>query len=201
MINNSTYKLPIDNYIPIVTNKKQIIIGNTFNKDMRHYVGWLKRFNGKSQKTASFTINKDGVIYNHFNPKFYSTFMGSKKINEESVIILLENEGWLLNDTKNSGFINWLGDIYNQTDGIVEKRWRGYIYWASYSEKQIEALSILVKSLCNEFNIPLNVIEHNTKIDYPLSYSGILYKSNYEKYFTDPSPAWDCGVFKEKIEN
>jgi hypothetical protein len=55
--------------------------------------------------------------------------------------------------------------------------------------------------LCDEFNIPLTTIGHNTKVDKLIDYKGIMYKSNMEKHHTDINPSWDCESFKTKIEN
>jgi N-acetyl-anhydromuramyl-L-alanine amidase AmpD len=194
------YLLPINNYIPIETIKEQIVLGNTFNSDMRHAKGWLRRYNGKYKKTASFTISKNGEIHQHFNPKYYSTILDSEKQNKKSIVILLENEGWLLKDDKKNQFITWLGDIYN-LDGVNEKKWRGYEYWTPYTEEQVESIVSLIISLCDDFNIPKLVINHNTKIDNLDDFKGILSKSNLNKNYTDLSPSWDFSVFINKIEN
>lgn len=201
VIDDTTYQLPIDNYIPIESNKSQIIIGHSFNHNMRHFNGWLKRYNGQYKKTAAFTISEAGLIYQHFNPRFYSNYFKDTNINIKSVIILLENDGWLIKDSENNQFITWIGDIYNESSKVVEKRWRGYNFWAPYSEQQFESMIELVKSLCDELNIPLTAIGHNTKVDKLINYKGVIYKSNIEKYHTDINPSWDCELFKTKIEN
>jgi N-acetyl-anhydromuramyl-L-alanine amidase AmpD len=198
-IDNKKYQLPSNNYIPIVSTKKQIVIGNTFNKDMLHYTGWLHRYNGNYKKTAHFTITKDGKIYNHFDSKYFSHFFKDNKLNEKSIIILLENEGYLIKKNKKLEFINWVGSIYNESDKIFEKKWRGYNYWDSYSEKQMESLSELVLMLCERFNLPVTIVNHNTKIE-QINNISIFYRSNIKKYFTDLNPSWDCEFFKNKIE-
>ena len=197
---NTEYLLPVNNYTPIETIKEQIVLGNTFNSNMRHVKGWLHRYNGNYKKTASFTISKNGEIHQHFEPKYYSRILDSEKQNKKSIVILLENEGWLLKDDKKNQFITWLGDIYN-LDGVNTKKWRDYEYWTPYTEKQIESIVSLIISLCDEFNIPKLVINHNTKIDNLDDFKGILSKSNLNKNYTDLSPSWDFSVFINKIEN
>jgi hypothetical protein len=201
IIDDKTYQLPNQNYIPIVSKKEQIIIGHTFNHNMRHYNGWLKRYNGNYKKTAAFTISAAGLVYKHFNPIFYSNYFRDYKTNSKSIVILLENDGWLIKDSENNEFITWIGDIYNEPSKVVEKRWRGYNFWAPYTKEQFESVTELVKSLCDEFNIPLTTIGHNTKVDKLIDYKGIMYKSNMEKHHTDINPSWDCESFKTKIEN
>ena len=200
MIEDITYKLSINNYVPFETPKKQIVIGHTFNHGMKHVIGWKHRFNGEYKKTAAFTIDQEGVIYKHFEPKYHSNILGSKEIDKKSVVILLENDGWLLKDTEKNLFISWVGDIYKGPDKVVEKRWREYTYWAPYTEKQKQSALTLIKELCAEFSIPMVSISHNTKVDNLDKYEGILYRSNLDKYYTDLSPAWNFEEFKNKIE-
>jgi len=200
IIDDKTYKLSSNNYISIATEKNQIVLGHTFNHDMRHVAGWQHRYNGKYRKTAAFTVDKEGIIHNHFDPKYCSEFFQDIALDKKTIVILIENDGWLLKDTKNNAFITWIGDIYNEPNHVVEKRWRGYTYWSPYNDKQLESAAKLVKMLCDKFSIPQTAISHNTKIDKLGDYQGVLYKSNIEKHFTDLSPSWDCELFKNKIE-
>jgi N-acetyl-anhydromuramyl-L-alanine amidase AmpD len=196
------YKLSIKNYIPIDTQKNQIIIGNTLNDDMRHYIGWTTKLNGNYKKTAPFTISRNGEVYQHFNPKYFSKFFGNNNdLNTKSIVILLENYGYLFKNHEKNVFITWNGDIYKQQDLVVEKRWRGYQFWAEYTEKQLESLVELVCFLCDRFNIPLSVIGHNTKVFQLEDFKGVLYKSNLESYYSDPNPNLDYEKLKTKIEN
>lgn len=200
VIDDKSYSLTSKNFIPIETPKKHIIIGNTFNHDMQHVIGWKTRFNGLCKKTAAYTISKDGKIFQHFNPKFFGKSLVNESLNTKSIVILLENDGWLLKDSEKNQFITWLGDIYNG-DEIFEKRWRGIEYWCPYTEAQVESAIYLTKKLCAEFKIPFSTPTHNTKIDKLVNYQGVLYKSNLERYYTDVNPSWDFIRFKNEIEN
>ncbi len=208
IIDKETYKLTKNNYCDQITNKKRIVIGNTYNSDMKHYKGWLNRWNGKYSKTAMFTIDVNGDIYQHFSPNNFSNFLDNFSLNETTISILLENEGWLTkSDEKDLGeeieenkYLNYIGHIYNRKDSVIEKRWRNHKYWAPYTKKQQDSTIKLVNQLCHEFDIPKNVINHNTNFDNVEKYNGILYKSNFEKYYTDVSPAWDCLGVKKEVE-
>lgn len=201
VINETKYLLSVDNYIPIESIKSKIVIGNTFNHDMKHFIGWQTRLNGKYNRTAAFTIASNGAVYKHFNPIYQSKFLGNKDIDNQTIVILIENDGWLLRDNEKNLFITWYGDIYNNPNKVIEKRWRGYNYWSSYNNKQVDSAINLAKGLCDEFYIPQSSISHNTKIDGIMEYKGVLYKSNIETYYTDLSPAWDCRGFKVRLEN
>lgn len=198
MIDDKTYVLPLNHYTPIRMDKKLIILGHTYNRDMRHYQAWLNRYNGKYSKTAAFTISREGVIYEHFEPYYYSNFLGDTKLDKQSIVILLENVGWLEKDNLGNLY-NWLGDIYNSPEEVIEKKWRNHSFWAPYTENQVKATEILVDYLCLFFKIPKNVISHNTKIEELNDYNGIIYRSNISKNYTDLSPSWDFESFKEKF--
>ena len=194
-IDSKTYSLHIKNYTPIQTQKKFIVFGNTLNHEMKHFFGWQHRMNGSYKKTAAYTITKDGSIYEHFNPKYHSEYFERKTLNPKSIVVLLENDGWLLKDEKKNVFLTWIGDIYNGKE-VFEKKWRGQSYWSPYTDNQINSAIELSKMLCKDFNIPFSAISHNTKVDRIVDYQGILYKSNLEKYYTDINPSWDFTRFK-----
>jgi len=200
VIDEIKYKLPSDNYLQIENTKTQIVIGHTNNNEMKHYNGWLHRHNGKYQKTAAFTIDAAGSIYKHFEPKLQSKFFGNQELDDKSIVILLDNDGWLIKDNTKNQYITWNGHIYKEPTKIVEKRWRGYNYWSPYTKEQMESAKDLVKLLCEQFEIPMTSIIHNTKVENFNGYEGVIYKSNLERHFTDLSPAWDFQEFKNKIE-
>jgi hypothetical protein len=201
MIDKISYILGENNYIPIETDKKRIVIGNSFSVDMNHYVGWKSRHNGKFKRTAPYTISMSGEIYEHYNPKYYSEIINDEIFNKTTIPIIIENEGWLIKDlNEENRYITHLGNIYNRIDKVFIKKWRGNNYWAPYTDEQLNSLVDLTKSLCEQFNIPKNVIHHNTKINDAHIYDGILYKSNLNTHFTDVNPSWDFISFKNKIE-
>ena len=201
-INKKDFKLKKTNFIKEVTDKDRIIIGNTYTIDMNHFTGWELRLGGLYKKTSMFTVRLDGTIHQHFSPKYYSKAFEDRIINETSITILLENEGWLeLYNNERNEYINSMGYIYNRNDSVINKKWRNKIYWAPYSDEQLKSVYVLCEKLCGEFNIPLKAISHNTNIDKPNNYYGVLYKSNFNKNQTDVNPNWDCKWIKSKLEN
>lgn len=200
LIDDSSYKLPINNFIPIISNKKQIVLGNTFNTDMKHFVGWTTRLNGHYKKTAQYTIDIEGNIFQHFEAKYTSSMMNNYDVDKQIIMVLLENEGYLVQDANKKQFYNFFNNIYNRKQNIVLKKWRGHTYWAPYTKKQKDSCVELCKQLCSDFNIERKVVNYNTKIDNFTMTNGILYKSNYCLSHTDVSPAWDFEEFKNKIE-
>jgi hypothetical protein len=201
MINKETYPLSDKHYSNVETTKKRIVIGNSFSINMNHYNGWLNRYNGKYKKTAMYTISLEGEIFEHFNPIYSSEIIGNKDFDESTITILLENEGWLIKDLNDENrYITHVGNIYNRIDEVFDKKWRHNKYWSPYSQKQVDSTIILINKLCDEFEIPKNIVSHNTKISNGYTFEGILYKSNLNTYFTDVNPSWDFLSVKEKIE-
>ena len=199
-INNQTYKLGIDNYIKKRHSKHQIVIGSTFSENMNHFNGWKTRNGGKFKRTAAFTIDIYGNIYQHYPVEFYSQFLGIIGLDEHIIPIVIENEGWLVKDITNDEYINYVGNIYNRKDSVIEKKWRSQKYWAPYTKEQLESTIDLCKYLCNMFGIEYQTIGHNTKFNGIYDYNGIVYKSNFDKHYTDLNPTWDYVHFKNKIE-
>jgi N-acetyl-anhydromuramyl-L-alanine amidase AmpD len=188
LIDDKTYKLKKTNYYHVEYQKTQIVVGHSSRKDMRHVESWLNRRNGNYKKTSAFTIDKNGKVYQHFDPKYYSDFL----LNEQdkcNISITLVNEGWLTIDDNNN-FVDWLGHIYSKNVDFTEISWRDYRYWVNYTEEQYESLKELLNYLCDEFTInndimPNNVYDENVDI-----FKGITFRSNYYQELTDVSPAF-----------
>ena len=69
VIDKETYKLTDSNYYSKEFDKTQIVLGNSFSENLNHLKGWGKRMNGEYTKTSTFTIDRKGNIYQHYNPK------------------------------------------------------------------------------------------------------------------------------------
>jgi len=202
IINKSDYRLSELNFVKKETKKNRIIIGNSFSTKMNHFIGWTTRWFGSYNKCANYTVTLSGEIIEHFPPKYYSQFLNNLELNKKSISIVLENEGWLVDNPLNSGqYVNYIGEVYGRDDNVVDKKWRNKRFWAPYSIPQLDSATLLVRKLCTDFNIPINVIPHNISFDEPDRFSGVLYKSNFKKYYSDVSPAWDFIKFKDKVEN
>ena len=196
---NDFYKLTTDNYYNSGYIKKQIIIGNTYSNDLSYIERWLTRNNGKYKATAPYSILKDGTILKHYEPEHHSDFVGISEIDRYAIPITLQNTGWVIKDSENDCYIDWLGDIYKEDINIKNIRWRNHAYWEEYTDEQIESLVKLCKFLCLRFDIPLKAMEHNTKTDVDF-FEGITYKSNFSKYFCDVNPTFDFLKFRNNIE-
>lgn len=169
------------------------------SRGINYYMMGLKyRYGGKYEKIPNYLISKDGNIKNFFEPKYSSNYFGVKKIDNRSIIICLENNGWLKKHHLSGKFMNWIGDIYFNKP--FEKKWRGYGFWDSYTDEQYEALSGLILELTEEFDIPLEYVGHNTKVTGVENFKGITSRSNYSDIYTDVSPSFDFEKLKNKVD-
>lgn len=180
-------------------DKKQIIITDT-KRDYKKYINSLKyRYNKKNPFLPNYVINKNGEIFQIMKPENFSGFMNDLEIDKNSIVVALENYGWLIKNALNNTYTNWIGDIYREE--AFEKKWREKNYWDRYSKKQIDILSKLLIDLCEKFEIPKTCVETNVKQEGVEKFNGIVSKSNFDFIHKDVNPSFDFKLLKKKIEN
>ena len=137
-------------------NKKQIILTNT-SRNVKDYLQSLKyRYNGKYDKIPNYIVTRDGKILQLLENDEYGKYNGNKKVDEKSIVISLENLGWLEKEPLKNSHINWIGDIYNQK--VFERKWRDYFFWQPYTDLQLmPGQSIYVSSSLNASTQSVNV--------------------------------------------
>ena len=180
-------------------NKTQIILTNT-SRNINDFLQSLKyRYNGKYDKIPNYIVTRDGKVLQLLDNDEYTNYNTTSSINRNSVIVCLENLGWLEKEPLKNYHINWIGDIYKQK--VFNKTWRDYFFWQPYPEEQIILTSKLCVKLTKETNIPLKSVEHNTKINGIEKFEGIVTKSNFYSDFTDVSPAFNFEIFNKYLKN
>jgi hypothetical protein len=180
-------------------SKKQIILSHT-SRNISDYVASLRhRNNGKYNKIPNFLINRNGIIFRLIPEKSYSGIFFEENLNKNSIIISLENLGWMNKIPLTENYVNWIGDIYKGE--VVEKKWRDYFFWQPYTDEQMDSCVNLCKYLIKEFSINKKCIGHNTKLDGVERFNGIVFRSNFDSEYTDLSPAFNYEIFIKKIED
>ena len=175
--------------------KKQIMLGHT-SRNLEDYLKSLDlRHNGKYGNSPHYVISKEGVNIQVTNPDKVTNFFGQTKIDTNSIIILLENEGWLAPKKGDHRLCDWLGNIYNGE--VFEKKWRNKFFWATYTDKQLESLLNLLDKLCTDLDINKDFVGHNVKVGGVEKFEGVVCRSNYSEFFTDLSPAFNFEKIKE----
>ena len=179
--------------------KNQIILTHT-SRNISDYLQSLKyRYNGEYDKIPHYVVTREGVILQLLTNPEYSNYFSDPSINQGSIIICLENLGWIQKEPLKDYYVNWIGDIYK---GVVfERKWRDYYFWQPYTEKQFEMLVQLCKQLFQETLVKSQFVGHNTKISDFQRQEGVVTRSNYDVDFTDVSPAFSFDGFIKQIEN
>lgn len=193
-IDKKTYKVKRDNYYITKHKKKQIILAGSLRKDNFHIKRLQKKDYGKSKKWPTYSISREGKIYQHFDPKYYSDFMGIKNVDKHSISVVLENMGMVFFDYEANTFLNSLHEKCEE-DNVYEKNWRGYSYCESYTEKQYDSLFFLCVGLCDRFNIPLDSLGMNVIHDEAPNFNGIVTRSNFDVEYTDLNPSFNFTRF------
>ena len=179
--------------------KKQIILCHT-SREVEEYLASLKfRYNGKFDRIPNYVITKDGRILQLLSDISHTNYFNNENINRNSIIICLENLGWLEKKPLTNSYINWKGSIYNEQ--VYEKKWRDYFFWEPYTTSQIQSTA----DLCNQLNKTLRIdnrcIGHNTKVVGIENFEGIVTKSNFDSDFTDLSPSFNFETFRKLLKN
>jgi N-acetyl-anhydromuramyl-L-alanine amidase AmpD len=178
--------------------KKQIVLCHT-SREVGEYLTSLRlRHNGNFTRIPHFVIDREGKILQLLPLNATTDFFTNDALNNETIVICLENLGWLVKKPLSTVYLNWIGNIYKQE--VYEKRWRDYGLWQPYTDIQVEKTSELCKWLCDELKIPRKFVGHNTKIDGIEMFSGVCSRSNFNQRFTDLSPAFDFNNFKKIFE-
>jgi N-acetyl-anhydromuramyl-L-alanine amidase AmpD len=180
-------------------NKKQIILCHSFRSQNEYLTSLKNRNNGNFDRIPNYFINKKGDIISLIPDDSYSNIFTDTEINRNSIVICLENLGWLKKTPLGISYSNWIGDIYSKD--IFEKKWRDKIWWEPYPLEQIDSLIGLSKKLLSKFSIDNRFIGHNTKVEGVKLFNGIVCKSNFNNRFTDLSPSFNYEYFKNNIEN
>ncbi len=179
--------------------KKQIILTHT-SRDVEEYLSMLKnRMNGGFNRIPHFVITKDGSVIQKMGTQAFSYYFDEININRNSVIISLENLGWLEKVPVKNYYTNWIGNIYNGKP--YEKKWRDYFFWEPYTDSQVKSLASLCKNIVDEHKIEKKCVGHNTTIKDIDKMGGIVSKSNFDKRYTDLSPAFDFQKFTKQIQD
>lgn len=180
-------------------NKDKIVLCHS-SRDGLEYLNALKfRYHGKNTKIPHFYISKHGKVLSLLDGQDTSFFFQEDHMNQKSIVIVLENLGWLNKEKLNNFHINWIGNIYKGK--VFEKKWRDYFFWEPYNDDQVKSCAKLCQFLTNKFEINKKCVGHNTKIDGIENYKGIMTKSNLSLDYTDLSPAFNFELFIKYLEN
>lgn len=202
--------LPEFEYFKEPHQKNQIVLHHTVSNIGKYVADWFKADRGKSKIAVPYVIEKDGTIYKLFEPEYWAWHIGkgsNTKHNAHSIAIELVNEG-VLYKRDNGEFYWWIDEKnpqgkYRYKDKTTELKesYRGYKYFANYTDEQIEALLVLLGELMDKFKIEpqfSNTFEYDEKFR---NFNGIVMHCNLRSDKTDLSPAFDLKIINKFIED
>ena len=179
--------------------KRQIILCHT-SREVEEYLASLTfRFNGKYDKIPNYVVTRRGEVLELLPENAHANLFKQENINRNSVIVCLENLGWLEKKPLTNHYINWKGSIYNEQ--VYEKKWRDFFFWQPYTTSQLESTAKLCNQLIETLHIEKRCIGHNTKVDGVINFEGIVTRSNFDTTFTDLNPSFNFETFTKLIEN
>ena len=201
VIDRETYKISEKNYYKEEQPKSQIIISSSNRKSNNHLLRLLKKENGLTTNWNTYTITREGVIYEHYNPVYYSDFIGNQNIDIKSVSIVLENMGPLLYNDDHESYYNDLNERFEGTESdVFIKEWRGYKYYEPYTKEQYNATVFLSRLLCLELNISDDSYGHNAFEEGSKYFNGVISKSNLDVNSSDLNPSFDFKKFLKDLK-
>lgn len=199
VIDKKTYKINDDNFYHTKHKKRQIILAGSLRKDHNHIIHLQHKRYGKSKNWNTFTISRNGEIFQHFDPAGYSDFMGIKEVDKQSISIVLENMGMVFYDFESNAYLNWIHEECDELD-IYEQNWKTSRYWEKYTNNQIGTTIELCQYLTKKYKISLDSLGFNAFHENTDKFDGIVCRSNYDISYTDLNPSFDFKYFLNKME-
>jgi hypothetical protein len=157
------------------------------------------RYNSKFDRIPNYIVTKNGVILQLLPNDGHTNIFTEDRVNQNSIVICLENLGWLEKKPLTNHYINWKGSIYSEQ--VYEKKWRDFFFWEPYTTSQINSTAELCNYLIDELRIKRQCVGHNTKIDGIVNFEGVVSRSNFNSKYTDLNPSFNFQNFVNLIEN
>jgi N-acetyl-anhydromuramyl-L-alanine amidase AmpD len=198
-IDSTTYEIKEVNRYKTQTVKTQIVLATSLRKGNYHITRLLHKEYGKTKRWNTYTVGRDGTVYQHYDSKFHSDFLGIKEADKQSISIVMENMGCLF-QTPTGKHINWLNEICEE-EHVIEKNWLGYSFWEEFPDTQLEGVAALCRELCEKYSIPKVCIDFHHYHKDIIRFRGIAFRSNYIEDSSDINPLFDIPKFTEMLRN
>lgn len=189
-------------YYPDIIRKQIIVLHHTAGV-LSGDIGELTKPN--NHVSTAFVVARSGQVYQLFNSSGWayhlgSTALGNTHWSQRSIAVEISNLGGLKEDPTNT---NILIDAYNKpyclksdTQYYTPCNYRGYKYYATYTDEQYRAVDSLVLNLCRKFNLPFTKLpkEQRALLQKSITPGTTLYThTNFrsDKFDLPPSFDWD----------
>jgi N-acetyl-anhydromuramyl-L-alanine amidase AmpD len=203
-------RLSDDQYFQEINEKKQIYLHHTAGGG--NAVSVAKYFQQKEGRVATaFVIGDKGTIVQLFSSKHWAYHLGLKpevfaemgvtyrSLDKISIGIEICNYGPL---TKRNGYYyNYVGGKVDYTQvTILDKKYKGHIYWQKYTDEQIESTRQLLVYLCDTYGISKEYNESIFDIDKrALKSENGIFTHNSVRH--DKSDIYPCPRMIEMLKN
>ena len=189
-INTKEFSIKKENFYKTKFKKKQIILAGSLRANSNYIKHLYIKEYGKTKKWCTYTISRDGKIFQHYDPAYYTDFMGIKTIDKHSISIVLENMGSIFYDYDSEKWLNWAMEVCDESL-VYEKSWKGTSYWESYTEEQFKSVVELSKYLCETYDINVDCIGYNVYKNGTADFEGIVTRSNFDIDYDDLNPSFN----------
>jgi N-acetyl-anhydromuramyl-L-alanine amidase AmpD len=203
-------RLSDDQYFQDIHKKTQIYLHHTAGGG--NAVSVAKYFQQKEGRVATaFVIGDKGTIVQLFSSKHWAYHLGLKPevfaemgvtyrgLDRISIGIEICNYGPL---TKRNGYYyNYVGGKVDYTQvTILDKKYKGHIYWQRYTDEQIESTRQLLVYLCDTYGISKEYNESIFDIDKrALKSENGIFTHNSVRH--DKSDIYPCPRMIEMLKN
>tara|TARA_R110000822_G_scaffold4637_3_gene20037 strand:- start:8851 stop:9498 length:648 start_codon:yes stop_codon:yes gene_type:complete len=203
-------RLSDDQYFQDIHKKTQIYLHHTAGGG--NAVSVAKYFQQKEGRVATaFVIGDKGTIVQLFSSKHWAYHLGLKpevfaemgvayrSLDKISIGIEICNYGPL---TKRNGYYyNYVGGKVDYTQvTILDKKYKGHIYWQRYTDEQIESTRQLLVYLCDTYGISKEYNESIFDIDKrALKSENGIFTHNSVRH--DKSDIYPCPRMIEMLKN
>lgn len=209
---DKTKELKEIEYFKNERTKNVIVLHHTVSAVGKNTAEYFAQDKGKSKIAVPYVIDKDGTIFELFDPKYWGWHIGGNSTqahNEHSIGIELVNEG-VLSQTKD-GF-KWFPvidenkklvwkNVFKGEALTLEKPWRNEKHFAKYTQEQLNSLKELVEKLFVAFPSVQRTFTHT--FDYKPEFmgkSGVVMHCNLRADKTDLSPAFPLDLFSDLVK-
>jgi N-acetyl-anhydromuramyl-L-alanine amidase AmpD len=160
-----------------------------------------------SHMSTHFVLGRNGVAYQLFNTNYWSYHLGKGCMggntpnSKRSIAIEISNigplteKGTTLHDIYGSPYCELSEQGYYIK---LSSPWRGYQYFATFTDSQYSTLKNMLTFLCNKWSIPRTIMQESSRYnlfgDNASTYRGICTHANYRadgKVDIGPAFGWD----------
>lgn len=156
------YPLTKNQYHDEVQPKRIIVLHHTAGGTAKSSINWWQQT--KEKVGTAFVIDRDGIVYQAFQPDRWASALGIKqaaftKYNIPNINVRLDQISVQIELANYGGLVKKNGKYYTYVDSIIpeslvtqyKKPFRGFLYYEKYTPVQIESLRRLILHMNDRF--------------------------------------------------